>query len=126
VTIVARLSTHFFQWNKICRIVNTFLALSKEGQEPSSTNRLIAFVTIEPSIQEHTMTRKTLQFFQLFLEVFAVFTILKGQLFIALLCLVIIFLIGRYATISRTSDKEEVPEAKTSQNEIDIDNPVFY
>ncbi|HID30941.1 MAG TPA: hypothetical protein EYP19_13205 [Desulfobacterales bacterium] len=72
------------------------------------------------------MTRKTLQFFQLFLEVFAVFTILKGQLFIALLCLVIIFLIGRYATISRTSDKEEVPEAKTSQNEIDIDNPVFY
>ena len=72
------------------------------------------------------MTRKALQFFQLFLEVFAVYTILKGQLLIALLCLVIIFLIGRYARTSRISDTEEVPAAKTSQNEIDIDNPVFY
>lgn len=72
------------------------------------------------------MTRKALQFFQLFLEIFAVFTILKGQLFIALLCLVIIFLIGRYAMTSRISDTEKVPEAKTSQDQIDIDNPVFY
>ena len=72
------------------------------------------------------MTKKALQFFQLFLEIFAVYTILRGQLFIALLCLVIIFLIGRYAMTSRINNTEKAPEAKTSQNEVDMDNPVFY
>ena len=60
------------------------------------------------------MTRKALKLFQLFLEVFAVYTILKGQLFIALICLVIIFLIGKYGTASTTSSIEEPAAAKAS------------
>ena len=72
------------------------------------------------------MTEKALQFFQLFLEVFAVYTILKGQLFLALLCLVIIFLIGRYGTTSRISSTQKAVGAETSQDEVDLSNPVFY
>ena len=57
------------------------------------------------------MTRKALKLFQLFLEVFAVYTILKGQLFVPLICLVIIFLIGRYETSSTTSSTEKGAKA---------------
>ena len=60
------------------------------------------------------MTRKALKLFQLFLEVFVVYTILKGQLFIPLICLVIIFLIGRYGTASTTSSTEKAAAAKAS------------
>jgi len=57
------------------------------------------------------MTRKALKLFQLFLEVFAVYTILGGQLFVPLICLVIIFLIGRYETSSTTSSTEKGAKA---------------
>ena len=60
------------------------------------------------------MTRKALKLFQLFLEVFVVYTILKGQLFIPLICLVIIFLIGRYGPTSTTSSTEKAAAAKAS------------
>jgi hypothetical protein len=60
------------------------------------------------------MTRKALKLFQLFLEVFAVYTILKGQLFVPLVCLVTIFLIGRYGTASTTSSTEKPAAVKAS------------
>jgi len=69
-----------------------------------STHQIIA--------QEDTMTRKALKLFQLFLEIFVVYSILKGQLFLPLLCLVIIFLIGRYGPASTTSSTEKAVEAK--------------
>lgn len=55
------------------------------------------------------MTHKTLKLFQLLLEVFVVYTILKHQLFTALLCLIVVFLIGRYekATSSVTTPEED-------------------
>jgi len=58
------------------------------------------------------MTQRAVQLFRLFLEVFAVYTILKGQLFIPLLCLVIIFLMGKYGTTSTMSSTEKAVEAK--------------
>jgi len=70
--------------------------------------QLIAFEAFESSKGNNTMTQKALKLFQLFLEVFVVYTILKGQLFTALLCLVVVFLIGRYekATSSVTISEE--------------------
>jgi hypothetical protein len=69
------------------------------------------------------MTRKALKLFQLFLEVFVVYAVLKAQLFVPLICLVIIFLIGRYAPAPTTSSTEKAAEAK---GEVDLDAPIFY
>ena len=64
------------------------------------------------------MTLKALKLFQLFLEVFAVYTILKGQLFVPLVCLVLIFLIGKYGTASTTSSTEKPAAAKGSMTSL--------
>lgn len=68
------------------------------------------------------MTHKALKLFQLFLELFVVYTILKAQLFTALICLVVIFLIGRYErSTSRVSLAEESGQ---TQGEADLSGPV--
>ncbi len=69
------------------------------------------------------MTHKALKLFQLFLEVFVVYTILKAQLFTALLCLVVIFLIGRYEKTTSTRTISE--ESGETQGEADLRGPVL-
>ncbi len=69
------------------------------------------------------MTQKALKLFQLFLEVFVVYTILKAQLFAALLCLVVIFLIGRYEKMTSTRTISE--EGDETQGEADLRGPVL-
>jgi hypothetical protein len=64
------------------------------------------------------MTRKVAQLLQLFLEVFAVYTILKGQLFISLLCLVVIFLIAMYKRNYITTRTEDAAEPGATSGSI--------
>jgi predicted membrane protein len=80
--------------------------------------QLIGFEGFESSEEKNTMTQKTLKLFQLFLEVFVVYAILKAQMFTALLCLVVIFLIGRYEkTTSTVSISEEGGEIEEEANQ---------
>ncbi len=68
------------------------------------------------------MTQKALKLFQLFLEIFVVYTILKVQLFTALICLFAILLIGRY---EKTAFAETISEENDqTQEEADIGRPV--
>ena len=68
------------------------------------------------------MTQKTLKYFQLLLEIFVVYTILKAELFIALICLFVILLIGRYE--KTTSAKTISEESDQTQEGADIGSPV--
>jgi predicted membrane protein len=80
--------------------------------------QLIVFETFESSEEKNTMTHKALKLFQLLLEVFVVYTILKAQLFTALICLVLIFMIGRYErSTSKVSIAEESGE---TEEEVDL------
>ena len=68
------------------------------------------------------MTQKALKLFQLLLEIFVVYTIIKAELFTALVCLLAILLIGRYEkTISAKADSEESDQ---TQEEADMGSPV--
>lgn len=68
------------------------------------------------------MTQKALKLFQLFLEIFVVYAILKAQLLTALICLLVILLIGRYE--KTTSAKTVSEESDQTQEEADIGSPV--
>jgi hypothetical protein len=67
------------------------------------------------------MTQKALKLFQLFLEIFVVYTILNAQLFTALICLFVILMIGRYEkTAFAKADSEESDQ---TQEEADTGSP---
>jgi len=68
------------------------------------------------------MTQKALKLFQLFLEIFVVYAILKTQLFTALICLFIILLIGRYEKTAFAETNSE--ESDQTQEEADMGSPV--
>ena len=68
------------------------------------------------------MTHKALKLFQLLLEIFVVYTILKAELFTALVCLLAILLIARY---EKTSSAETISEeSDQTQEEADMGSPV--
>jgi len=68
------------------------------------------------------MTQKALKLFQLFLEIFVVYSILKAQLFTALICLFVVLLIGRYEKTAFTETISE--ESDQTREEADIGSPV--
>ena len=67
------------------------------------------------------MTQKALKLFQLFLEIYVVYAILKMQLFIALICLFAILAIGRY---EKTAFAETTDENDQTQEDADMGRPV--
>ena len=68
------------------------------------------------------MTLKALKLFQLLLEIFVVYTILKAELFTALVCLLVILLIGRYEKTAFAKTISE--ESDQTQEEADMGSPV--
>ena len=63
------------------------------------------------------MTQKALKLFQLFLEIYVVYAILKAQLFTALICLFAILLVGRY---EKTYFEETTEESDQTEEEADM------